>query len=312
MQSWDGAPRCSSARDRLLILIVWSPVAQCICIPTSWLSCLPLLLPPQPVVQPPRMQAALRPLPRIPPPHLTLPRPADIRSYRPLPTPPLQSADSIYTSSSESLCLWTPPTRTASLSDTTPQTCTTRSSSSSLSSLSSPSSELLVKSRPRLRIVVTAPKLRKRCSLDVLTVRSPALRDPGQVLLPVVDRRNDKPTIDAGWSTRVPRTSTQPNRISVADSVISPIVFNTPAAATQTELNTPESEEDSKSALARTFSVPLMTHLTRTCSIPSHPGTYKKGLRACCGSATTPITTDPSACRSHRNCPSGYSNQPHD
>ena len=197
----------------------------------------------------------MRPLPRIPPPHLTLPHPVDMRSYRPLPTPPLQSTDpgESSPSSSESLSLRTPPTRTTSLAGSSSPTYTTRNSSSSLSSLSTTSSELLIKSRPRLQIAVTTTKLRSRNSLDSLTVRSPALCDPGQLLSPITDRWNDTPTIDPSWPTCVPRASTRSNRISAGDSVISPLVFNTPAAPTEVELDTSESDEEGKPVLARTF-----------------------------------------------------------
>lgn len=302
---------CSSVGDRLLpILIVWPPIPRYICIPTSRakLSCSPFLLLPRPMVHPPRAQVALRPLPRIPPPHLTLPHPADIRSYRPLPTPPLQSSDSNYTSSSESLYLWTPPTRVTLLAGATSPRCITRDSSSSSSSLSS-SSELLIKPRPRLRISVAAPNLRKSNSLDSLTVRSPTLCDPGQGLLPIIDRWDDTLTIDPSLSMRAPRASTRSNRVSAVDSVISPLVFNTPTAAAEAELNTPESEEEGKSVLARTLSIPQLTCLTWTCPSSPYPGTEKKLLRVCCGSATTPTTTEPGACGLYRNCQSCYFSQ---
>ncbi|KAF9653224.1 hypothetical protein BDM02DRAFT_3183167 [Thelephora ganbajun] len=190
------------------------------------------------------MLATPRPLPRVPP-HLTLAHPVDIRSYRPLPTPPLQLSDSSRSSSTESLYLQTPPAHTTSFLDVPPLPYAARDSSSSLSSFASfasASSEPLSKPRPRLRISVTSPTLRKRNSLDSLTVRSPALCDPDQTLSPVVDRRNNPMPLDQNWYKRAPHTSKRFSRLSTANSVVSPLVFRGPTVITEPDIC--ESEED--------------------------------------------------------------------
>lgn len=188
------------------------------------------------------MPATPRPLPRTPP-CLTFSQPADACSYRPLPTPPLQSAHSRSTSSIDSICLRTPPSRTMSLADPPLPSRTPRKSGSSLSSftsLSSTSSEPLPKPRPRLRITVTPPTLGRRNSLDSLTVRSPALCDPDQMLSPMVNYA-------ASSSRRITRTSNRFRRLPAADSVVSPMVFRRPTVVIR------ESDEDGESTSATHF-----------------------------------------------------------
>ena len=182
------------------------------------------------------MSATPRPLPRIPPPHLAFVQPAEVRPYRPLPTPPLWSAGSSSTSSVESVYLQTPPPSHA-----------TRDSSSSLSSFTSVSSappELLSRPRPKLRIIITSPALRKRNSLDSLTVRSPALCDPGQTLSPAVDRRPSS----SKCAHRIPNRF---NQVSVAHSVASPLVLQSPVTITEPDI--PESDEDGRCTLVVHF-----------------------------------------------------------
>lgn len=189
------------------------------------------------------MQRVPRPLPRIP--NLTFP--VENPPHRPLPTPPLQSSDSSSISSSESIYLQTPP-----FPDATPPPYIAYNSGSSVSSLysiSSTSSELSPKPRPRLRISVPSPALRKKNSLDSLTVRSPALCDPGQALSPVVDRKNNA---DLSRSKRS-CVSQQYSRASALNSAVSPLVFNAPAPMVGPGI--PELEEDGKSGWTHTFSL---------------------------------------------------------
>lgn len=218
------------------------------------------------------MQATRRPLPTIPPPQLTFVHPADSRSYRPLPTPPLQSSDSGYTSSTESVYLQTPPIYTTPLGGALPSSYIAHGSSSSLSSFSSTSSELLSKPRPRLRISVTSSTVRKRNSLDSLTVRSPALCDPGQTLSPVVGRRHNAVTFDPRWSKHAPYISNRCSRVSAADSVISPLVFRGPVVITEPDILEPE--EDGKSALTHTLSVPPFDPLNQI--LPHSPTSHDR------------------------------------
>lgn len=193
------------------------------------------------------MQTTPRPLPRIPP-QLNLPHPADVRSYRPLPTPPLQPDDC--TSSIESVYLQTPPTGTTSLPNARlPRHIPCDSSSSSASF--STSSEPLPKSRPRLYISVASPTHRER-NPDSLTVRSSALCDPGQALSSAVGCGNDTLTTDPSPLKRSPRVSKKSGRVSPVKPFISPLVFG----------GTTASEEGSKSALTHILLILPPTHLT--------------------------------------------------
>jgi len=218
------------------------------------------------------MQTTRRPLPRIPPPHLTPVRSADIRSYRPLPTPPPRSTDSSCASSIGSAYIQTPPSPHV-----------TRDSSSSLSSITSSSSELLSKPRPGLRISVAPPTLGERNSFDPLTVRTPALCDP---------------------------CSRRFSRVSATSSDGSPLVFEFPAVVNGPDVF--ELEKDGMSALAHTFSAPPLTHLTRTCFSPPHPAAEERCLRPYCYSTTPPITTNHNAYESYRNRPPSYCSQGRD
>ena len=202
------------------------------------------------------MQGTLRPLPNIPLDHLNLPSLADIRSYRPLPTPPpLSAGGSSYTSSTESVNLQTSPTRTTRSADAPrPLKHAIPDLNSSRSSFSSVSLETPPRPRPRLRI-----------SLDSLTVRPPTFYDPDQTLSPAVDRKNAS-TISLSRFRRAPPTSKQPDRASAANSIISPLVFKAPT--TITELGASEPEEDGRSALMS--QCPPLSHLTRTYSNPTH------------------------------------------
>lgn len=192
------------------------------------------------------MQTTPRPLPRIPPPKLSFVHPTDVRSYRPLPTPPLLSAEHSRTSSTESVYLQATSTYATSLTSASPPPHATRDSSSSLSSFtsfSSASSALLPKPRPMLRISVTSPALRDRNSLDSLTVRSPTLCDPGQKLFPVADRRQSR-------TKRSPHITKRPSRVSAVNSASLP-VFTGPRITIETSIY--ESEEGGKSAMAVRF-----------------------------------------------------------
>jgi hypothetical protein len=196
------------------------------------------------------MPTTPRPLPRTPPPHLTFVQPVEVRSYRPLPTPPLRSPGSSSISSVESVYPQTPPPPPA-----------TRYSSSSLpsfTSLSSTPSELLPRPRLKLRI---APVLRRRNSLDSPTVRSPALCDPGQTY-PVVDRWPSSPK-------RAPHIQEQFNQVSVAHRVVSPMVFQDPAIITESDV--PESDGDGKCTLVVHFQYHLRHIGLEPVSIPHIP-----------------------------------------
>jgi len=248
------------------------------------------------------MQTTRRPLPRIPPPHLTLARPAGIRSYRPLPTPPLRSTDSSCASSTETVYLQTPPSPHV-----------TRDSSSSLSSINSftsASSELLFKPRPRLRISVALATFRERSSLDSLTARTPALCDPGQILPPVAHCRNSATTTDPSCPKRTPRIPKRFSRVSAAGSDDSLLAFGCPAAAIGPDVF--ESEKDGMSALAHIFSTPTLTHLTETCFSLQHPAAKGWYLRPYCYSTTGPITTNHNTYGSYRNRPSSHCSQGRD
>jgi hypothetical protein len=177
------------------------------------------------------MQSTPRPLPGAPPSHLTSAHSADVRSYRPLPTPPVHS---VATYSIKSLYLHKTPTH---------------------SPPSAGSSKLLFRPRPKLHISVKSPILRRRNSLDSLTVRTPAFRDPSQPLAPAVDRWNNPVKVDRSWSGRAPHNPERSSRVSFAKSFNSPLVFKSSASAIAPCIR--ESEEvDSKSGLARATSCP--------------------------------------------------------
>lgn len=222
------------------------------------------------------MPTTPRPLPRIPPPHLTFVQQAEVRPYRPLPTPPLWPASSSSASSVESICLQTPPPSHAA-----------RDSSSSVfsfTSLSSASSEPLFKPRPKLRITPTSPALRKN-SLDSLTVRSPALYDPGQTLSPTVDRRPSSPK-------RAPHIPKRFNRVPATHSVVSSLAFQGPAIITEPDI--PESDEDGRCTLVVRCQYPPLTHRARTCFSPPHPTTKTFHLQLRSHPATgAPVTVTP-------------------
>lgn len=171
------------------------------------------------------MQSTLRPLPGAPPPHLNSTHSTDIRSFRPLPKPPVQSTA---TSSIKCLYLHTPPTP---------------------ASTSAGSSKLPFRPRPKLHISVKPPILRKRNSLDSLTVRTPAFRDPRQTLVPAVDRWNGPETFDRGWPRRVPRISERSSRVPSAKPFHSPLVFKGRTAKIEPCIREPQ-EDCSKSGLA--------------------------------------------------------------
>lgn len=172
------------------------------------------------------MQSTPRPLPGAPPLHLASANPADIRSYRPLPRPPVQSAD---TSSIENFYPHPPP---------------------ALSSSSTGSSKLLIRSRPKLHISVKSPILRRKNSLDSLTVRTPAFRDPSQPLAPAVDRwKNSVVTFDRSWSRRAPHNSGRSSRAPFTKPFDSRPVFEGRAVAIEPCIRE-SGEGGSKSGLA--------------------------------------------------------------
>jgi hypothetical protein len=180
------------------------------------------------------MQSTPRPLPGAPP-HLAPAHSPDIRSYRPLPIPPVQPAG---THSIESTCLRTPPT---------------------LATSSAGSSNVLFRPRPKLHISVKSPILKRRNSLDSLTVRTPALRDPGQALVPTVDRWKKPTHVDRNLSRRTPHNPERFSRVSSVKSFDSPPEFKGRTHALGSYVH--ESEEDSsKSRLAHTCPVPSLTH----------------------------------------------------
>jgi hypothetical protein len=236
-------PPCRDCRSLRFSLILIAPcngfeILRRVCKPTAEVSFLPFIshLLSQPLVRSTRMQTTPRPLPK--PPHLTIAM--DTRPYRPLPTPPLQSTDSSYTSSTESGYLQTPSAQYI-----------TRDSDS----FSSASSEQSSKPRLRLHISATPPTHRTRNSLDSLTVRSPALCDPDQALCPVVDRGNNTLAIDTKPPKRTARVPRRSSRTSAVNPDISPLVFEHPPAVT--ELGISEPEEDGKIAFAYAFSMSL-------------------------------------------------------
>ena len=191
------------------------------------------------------MQSTPRPLPGAPPLRLPSAYLADTRSYRPLPIPPVQSAD---ISSIDSLYLHTPPTLTSSFPG---------------------SSKSLVRPRPKLHILVKSPIRRRRTSLDSLTVRTPAFRDPGQTLVPAVDRWDNPVISDRSWSRRAPHNPERSSRVSSVKSSDSPLVFKSRTVPIEPCIQ--ESEEDGgKSRLAQVSSVPSLTHTIRTWSGPPH------------------------------------------
>ena len=147
------------------------------------------------------MQITLRPLPGAPPPRLTPTRSADIRSHRPLPSPPVQSANTFFV---KSLYLHTPPTLTSS---------------------SAGSLVPFLRPRPKLRISAKSPLLRRRDSLEPLTIRTPALRDAGQTLAPAVDRWNNPVAFSRSWRGCTPHNSERYSRVSSSKSFGSPLVF---------------------------------------------------------------------------------------
>jgi hypothetical protein len=243
-----------------------------------------------PPVRPTSMPNAPRPLPGAPsrPPFAGS---ADVHSYRPLPTPPLQSVDCRETFFVKGLNLQTPTQKISLASASSPPHV-----SPPLSTTLSASSELLSIPRPRLHVSVTPPTPRKS-SLDSLTVRSPALCDTGQALSPVVGRRNNPMAYDPGCPRRAPKRS---SRLSSAHSDFSPLVFT--GQSVITESDTQESEDDGgKFTLACTASGPHLIPSARTRSSPSHPTTEERHLRTSCYSTTTLATTSPNNQGSHRD-----------
>ena len=150
-----------------------------------------------------------RPLPKAPPLHLTSGPSAANLSSRPLPTLPMQSACSSDTSM-EGFCPLPPPTYP----------------------LPAGSSELPLGPRPRLRISVTSPTLRRGNSLDSPTMMAPVIRNSGQALTPATDHRR-----------LAPRNFKVFSRVSSANSTCSSLVFANRTATT--ELDAGKLEEDS-------------------------------------------------------------------
>lgn len=212
-----------------------------ICKPTLKLSSSPALVRKpayrsvfRPWVQSTKMQSTPRPLPGAPPTHLTSGQSPEIRSYRPLPTPPVQAAGTHH--SFENIYLRTHPALAAS---------------------SAGPSNLLSRPRPKLHISVKSPIPKRKNSLDSLTVRTPAFRDPGQALVPAVDRWRNPVNVDRSRSRHTPHNSVL-SRVSSAKSFGSRPVVKGRASTVGPYVR--ESEEDgSKSSLAHTCSVPSLT-----------------------------------------------------
>lgn len=168
------------------------------------------------------MQSTPRPLPGAPL-NPAFAHSTENRLYRPLPAPPVQSTNIPFI---KGLCPHTPPTPASS---------------------SAGSSDLLLKPRPRLRISVKSPTLRRRNSLDSLTVRTPALRDPGQTLAPVVHRWNNSVTSDRSLSRRAPHNFERSSRVSSTNSFDSPLVFKRRTATIEPSISELLEEDGSKS-----------------------------------------------------------------
>lgn len=214
------------------------------------------------------MQSTPRPLPWAPP-HLASSHSADIRSYRPLPIPPVQSADAI-----------------SSIKNCYQHTHATFASSSARPS------KLSFGARPKLHISVKSPILQRKSSLDSLTVRTPAFRDPGQTLAPAVTRWNNPVTYDQNWFGRALRNPERSSRVPSAKSFGSPLVFRSRKVGTEPYICEP-AEGGSKSGLAHLSSEPSLTDRIRTRSSPSHFAIGKGHASPCCHSSTTPVTTSP-------------------
>ena len=175
------------------------------------------------------MQGIPRPLPGAPTPHLTPVHSPEIRSYRPLPIPPVQAVGS---NSIEKNCLRTPPTLVMS---------------------SVGPSNLLFRPRPKLHISVKSPIIKRRNSLDSLTVRTPAFRDPGQALVPAVDRWKNPVIVDRSLSRRTPHYSVL-SRVSSAKSFGPRPVFKGRTSTVRPYVRGLE-EDGSKCSMAHMFSI---------------------------------------------------------